>query len=417
MSNNNKQNWLILTQYFPPEIGAPQIRLMSMVKELEHNGINASVLTAMPNYPKGELFDGYKKKIVTKEKINGIDIKRTWVYAASGKASVPRILNYLSFTVSATIAALFGPKPDLVFVESQPLSLGLVAILMKWVRRVPYIYNIPDLQIEVAKEMDFVGNSLILKISKYLEDFFMKQSWKISTVTEAFMTHIHERGIEKNKITYLPNGADTNFLKPLFPNKKLISKWNLGNKKVFLYVGTHAFYHGLEIIIKAASILKNNKDIIFLMIGNGPERERIINMAESEHLDNIIFGESPYEEMADLYSISYCSIASLKNIQVSKQMRLSKIFPSLSCAKPVIYAGIGEAADLLNKHECGLIVEPENPIKLSETILKLAEDKTLQTKLGESGRRLVEKDYSWHTIINRWSNQINIRTSNKMDDI
>ena len=139
MEKEYPKNWLILTQYFPPELGAPQIRLSSMIEELKKHNINASVLTAMPNYPKGKVFDKYKNKFLINEKYKDISVKRTWIYAATGKSAIPRLLNYLSFTFTASLAALTGPKPGVIFLESQPLSLGIIALLMKWIRNVPYI--------------------------------------------------------------------------------------------------------------------------------------------------------------------------------------------------------------------------------------------------------------------------------------
>lgn len=407
MEQKHPKNWLILTQYFPPEIGAPQIRLSSMIKELKKHKIVPSVLTAMPNYPKGKLFEGYRNKFLINEKYNEISVKRTWIYAATGKSAIPRLLNYLSFTFTAALAALTGPKPEVIFLESQPLSLGIVALLMKWIRNVPYIYNIPDLQIEVAKEMNFMRNKIFLKLSGKLETYLMKHSWKVSTVTEAFMRYINENnGINLNKITFLPNGADTNFLQPRPPNKDLLSKWDIRNKKVFLYVGTHAFYHGLDVIIETASILKKNEEILFLMIGDGPERTRIIKKAEALKLKNIKFKQSPYSEMAELYSIAHASIACLKNINVANQMRLSKIFPSLSCEVPVIYSGKGEAAKIISSNNCGITVEPENPAELAKAILSIAENESYKNELGKAGRNMVKKSYGWETIINKWIKQL-----------
>ena len=407
MKQNYPQHWLILTQYFPPEIGAPQIRLASMIEELRKHNINPTVLTAMPNYPKGKLFKGYKNKFLINEKYNDISVKRTWIYAATGKSAIPRLANYLSFTLTAALAALTGPKPEVIFLESQPLSLGIVALLMKWIRNVPYIYNIPDLQIEVAKQMNFMGNKVFLKLSNSLETYLMKNSWKVSTVTEAFMKHINEvNGINMDKITFLPNGADTNFLKPIPPNKNLLSKWDIRNKKVFLYVGTHAFYHGLDVIIETASLLKNNEEILFLMIGDGPERKRIIKKAATLKLKNIKFKQSPYIEMPELYSIAYASIACLKNISVANQMRLSKIFPSLSCEVPVIYSGKGEAATIISSNNCGITVEPENPSELAKAILSISENENYKNELGKYGRNMVTKSYSWKTIINNWIKQL-----------
>src|SRR5262245_53791163 len=131
MVNTRWKRWLILTQYYPPEIGAPQIRLRAVVRELQRYGIHVEVLTAIPNYPAGKIFAGYSGRWKIKESIDGVPITRTWVYAGTGKSKLVRLTNYLSFTLTALVVALTGPRPDIIFVESQPLSLGLVAVLMK----------------------------------------------------------------------------------------------------------------------------------------------------------------------------------------------------------------------------------------------------------------------------------------------
>ena len=393
--------WLILTQYYPPEIGAPQIRLRSVAHMLRRHGIAVEVLTAMPNYPAGKIFPGYVGRWHMREEIDGIAVRRTWVYAGTGKSASIRLANYLSFTCTALLATLTGPRPDVMLVESQPLSLGLVAILMKWLRGVPYIYNVPDLQIDVAQQLGFMHNKSFLRFAAALENFFLHQSWKISTVTHRFIEHFQSRGLPRTQITFLPNGADTEFLKPQSPNPALLDRWGLHGKKVFLYVGTHAYYHGLDTLIEAAALLRERSDIVFLMIGSGPERARLKQMSADRGLPNIIFGQSPYEEMDQLYSIAYASIATLRKIEVAKSMRLSKVFPSLSCAVPVIYAGVGEAAELLEANKCGVVVEPEDPTLLAQAIVRLASDPTIRHEMGYAGRALVEREYSWSIIVGR----------------
>jgi glycosyltransferase involved in cell wall biosynthesis len=394
--------WLILTQYYPPEIGAPQIRLRAVAHMLRRHGIAVEVLTAMPNYPSGKIFPGYTGRWYTREEIDGIAVRRTWVYAGTGKSASIRLANYLSFTCTALLAAMTGPRPDVMFVESQPLSLGLIAILMKWLRGVPYIYNVPDLQIDVAQQLGFIHNRSFLRFAAALENLFLHQSWKIATVTHRFIEHFHNRGLPRTQITFLPNGADTEFLKPQMPCRALLDRWKLYGKKVFLYVGTHAYYHGLDTLIEAADLLRAHSDIVFLMIGSGPERARLKQLSVNRGLANIIFEQSPYEEMPQLYSIAYASVATLRQIEVAKSMRLSKVFPSLSCAVPVIYAGVGEAAELLEAHECGVVVTPEAPALLAQAIVRLASDSTRRHAMGWAGRALVEREYSWSTIVGRW---------------
>ena len=400
--NKEKNRWLILTQYYPPEVGAPQIRLRSVARELKKHNIDVEVLTAMPNYPAGKVFPGYTGCWKMREVIDGVPIRRTWIFGGTGRSPIVRLANYFSFTFTAMLAALFGPRPDVLFVESQPLSLGLVAILMKWLRGVPYIYNVPDLQIDVARQMGFMKNNLFLRVAWGLENFFLRQSWKVSTVTHRFIEHFQSRGLPAEQLTFLPNGADSEFLKPQETCQEMLKRWGLKGKKVFVYVGTHAYYHGLDTLIEAATILRDKSNIAFLMIGNGPERPRLKEMVAERQLTNVVFGESPYEEMDRLYSIAYASVATLRNIDVAKSMRLSKIFPSLSCKVPVIYAGIGEAAELLKANKCGVAVTPEAPDLLAQAIEKLAQDPTARDEMGLCGRRLVEKEYSWSAIVERW---------------
>jgi glycosyltransferase involved in cell wall biosynthesis len=402
------RRWLILTQYYSPEIGAPQIRLRSVAKELQQHGIEVEVLTALPNYPIGRIFSGYGGRWKIKESIEGVPVTRTWVYAGTGKSVPVRLANYLSFTFTALITALTGPRPDLMFVESQPLSLGLVAVLMKWLRKVPYVYNVPDLQVDAARQMGFMKNRYFLQVAFQLENFFLRQSWKVSTVTHRFIEHFRGRGLSGEQITFLPNGADTDFLKPCAPSEQLLDRWGLHGKKVFLYVGTHAYYHGLETLIEAATLLRENSDIAFLMVGDGPERARLKAMCVDRKLDNVIFGTSPYEEMDQLYSIAFASIATLRNMEVARGMRLSKIFPSLSCGVPVIYSGFGEAADLIGATKCGMVVEPENPTLLAEAVKTLASRPEMRSDLGRSGRTLVEREYSWSAIVQRWLTEIGL---------
>jgi glycosyltransferase involved in cell wall biosynthesis len=397
-----RPRWLILTQYYAPEIGAPQIRLRALARELRRRGIEVEVLTAFPNYPAGRIFPGYAGRLAMREEIDGVAVRRTWIYAATGKSAAVRLANYLSFTCSALGAALFGTRPDLLFVESQPLSLGAIAVLMKWLRGVPYVYNVPDLQIDVARQLGFMQSGVLLGLALGLENFFLRRSWKVSTVTRRFIEHFRGRGLPADQITYLPNGADADFLAPRPPSAELIDRFGVRGRKVFLYVGTHAVYHGLDTLLDAAARLRDRDDLVFLMIGDGPERSRLIERSARMGLRNVLFGTSPYEEMDRLYSIAWAGVATLRRMPVSEGMRLSKVFPSLSCGVPVVYSGSGEAADLLADRECGLVVEPENPAALAATLTRLADDPDLRCRLGSNGRALVETEYSWTAIVERW---------------
>jgi glycosyltransferase involved in cell wall biosynthesis len=242
----------------------------------------------------------------------------------------------------------------------------------------------------------------MLSLMTKLENLFLRQSWKISTVTDRFIEHFESRGLPRSQISFLPNGADTDFLRPLPPDKDLLERWGLHGKKTFVYIGTHAYYHGLETLLEAAALLRRRKDILFLLIGDGPVREPLKALAQERRLNSVVFGASPYEEMARCYSIAYASIAVLKDIEVARKMRLSKVFPALSCGVPVIFSGAGETPELLERHGTGIAVQAEDPAALARAIEELADDPARRDAMGKAGRELTEKEFSWQAIVRRW---------------
>lgn len=403
------RRWLIVTHYYPPEIGAPQIRLSALAWELQRNEIEVEVLTALPNYPTGRIFPKYRGRIFHREMVDGVLVRRTWIYAATGR-SFRRVVNYLSFSLTALVPALFGPRPELIFIDSRP-TLGLVGVLMKWLRGVPYVYNVPDLAVQVASQHGVSIGGLALKLGEKLERLFLGQAWRISTVTPSFIDQLTAMGVSRERITFLPNGADPDFLRPQPPCPELLQRWRLAGKKVFAYVGTHALYHGLDVILDAAERLREHPEIAFLLVGNGPERQRLREAAAARGLTNVVFGESPYSEMARLYSITYAAIATIRGMEVAQQMRLAKVFPALSCGVPVLHSGPGECGKLLEQCGCGLSTPPEDADALADAVLALAEDPTRREQMGAAGRRLIETEYSWQFLVRRWLDELGVVSS------
>jgi len=404
MDKNPKKKWLILTQYYPPEMGAPQIRLRNFARELRKHGMNVSVLTAMPNYPLGKIFDEYTGRWSVHEEIDGIPVKRLWVYACNARSGIARIANYCSFALSA-LSLLFAPRPDVLFVESQPLPLGLVALLMKWLRGVPYVYNVPDLQVDVARQLGFLRGPLLTLAFRF-ENLLLKSAWKVSTVTHAFVEHFVSRGVPATNVTFLPNGADTDFLKPQPPSTELLNRLQIHGKKVIVSVGTMAYYQALDTIVEAAEQLASEPEFVILMVGDGPERARIQELVRSKELTNVLFPKVPYEESAELYSVACAAIATFRNMAVARTMRPSKLFPALSCGVPVVFCGCGEAAELVERNKCGIAVPPQDGIALAQAIRKLASDNELRQRMGHNGRLLAEREYSWSGIVERWLSSV-----------
>ena len=398
---------VILTQYFAPESGAASVRLMALAQQLQKLGVRVRVITGMPNYPLGVVFQEYVGRLTAREEVNGVPVRRVWLYAASGRGTVKRLLNYLSFTVTASLALATEDRPDLIFVEAQPVTLALPAWAMRVLRGVPYVYNTPDLQVEHAADDGWVTIRWLIRAAAALESKLMRDAVCVTTVTHAFIEHFHQKyRIPRERLTFLPNGADTDTLRPLPADEAFAKRLGVEGKRVFTYAGTMAGYQGLEVLVDVAERLRHRSDIVLLMVGTGPMKDQLVRAAEARGLSNILFRTSPFEEMPQLMSITTASLVVLRPLEISKKMRLSKAIPPMACAVPVIFAGWGETAELIAREQVGLTVEPGDPDEMALAIAKLADDATLAKELGQRARLLAERQFSWTFLVADWMRQL-----------
>ena len=175
--------FLILTQYYPPEVAAPQVRLQAMAHELMRAGHEVEVVTAMPNHPTGRIFDGYRRRLSMTEVIDGVTVRRVWLYAATG-AGAKRMMNYASFTVTSLWGLLTSKRPDVLFVESPPLFLSLPARLICLVWRRPFVFNVADLWPDSATSMGLLRDGLLLRVLNAFEGWAYRRARWVNAVTE-----------------------------------------------------------------------------------------------------------------------------------------------------------------------------------------------------------------------------------------
>lgn len=395
--------FLILTQYFPPEVGAPQVRLYAMAGELQRRGHEVRVVTAMPNYPRGKVFAGYAGRWRVDETAGTIPVTRTWIYPATGRGVLKRLLSYWSFTFSSLWACLRGPRPDYLFVESPPLFLGATAWLASRLRRAPYIFNVSDLWPESAIAMGIVTNRFLVAVAERLERFSYRHALKVCAVTEGIREKIATVP-GSAPVLLLPNGVDVQAFRRIAGSS--IPGVHAG-EAVFLFAGTHGYAQGLDVIVEAARTLAARPGIRFVFAGDGPDKLRIVNLARG--LDNVTFLDPlPVAEMPRLFSASRASIVPLRKLDLFKSARPSKIMSSLACETPVVYSGEGETVELIEKHGCGVTVPPECAEKLAEAVERLAGDPAAAREMGRRGRELVVAEYSWESIVGRWLGEMEI---------
>ncbi|EJO5349220.1 glycosyltransferase family 4 protein [Clostridium botulinum] len=391
---------LFLTQYCPPEVGAPQNRIFEFAKQLKKFGHEVTILTAMPNYPKGEIFDGYKGKKIVKEELDGIKIVRTSIYATKDKGFVKRLRNYLSFTFSSVFTgSKYIDNQDVIITESPPLFLGWSGYVLSKRKKAKFIFNVSDLWPESAVKLEVLHNKFLIKASTWLEEFCYKKAAAVTGQTKGIVDNIVSRGFDKNKVHLITNGVDTEFFKKENRDEKLREEWGLNGKFAVCYAGIHGLAQGLEVIINAAELLKEEQDIQFVFIGDGPEKSKLQAMVKEKKLNNVSFQPVQLKpNMPRIIASMDATVVPLKKLDLFKGALPSKMFEALASQLPIVLAVEGEAERLINEANAGITVEPENPKEVAQAVLKLYKNKELKDKLGQNGRSYVIEHYSRESI-------------------
>ncbi len=393
--------FLILTQYFPPEIGAPQIRLAALARCLKVYGHEVEVVTALPHHLIGKIYPAYQHKIYVKDSFEGITVHRTWAYAATG-TGFARLINYLSFAFTCALGTMRAKRPDYVFVESPPLFLGVTGVAYSMFRRVPMIFNVADLWPDSVRELGILKPGLLLSLAERVEKWIYKRSRFVNSVTEGIRHVLIERKeVLQSKVLILPNGVDTSLFAPRKPDIALAKELKLDDHRIFVYAGTHGVAQGLLTLMDAAARLKTY-GVALLFIGDGPAKPMLLRRVTEANLTNVIFvGMQPVDEMPRFFSLATASIVPLVKGDLFKSARPSKILTSLASGVPVIFCGEGETASFLDASRAGLVVPPEDPEALADAIERLAKDPMLRDELATNARRLAQ-NFDWNTLVRRW---------------
>lgn len=393
---------IYLCQHFPPETGAPQIRVYEVSKELLNRGHQVEVLTAFPHHPKGVIPEEYRGMFYMFEEWDGIPVHRSWIYPSPKGSFWKRLASYFSFTFSAFYSIIKSKPTDVIICNSPPLFLGLTGYLGAKMKRAKFVFNVADIWPESAVELGILKNKRFIQMAEWLENFLYKKSWKIATATDGIRDYMIRKGKRPEDVFLLPNGVNTDTFVPKEKDTALLQKIGIEGKKVFMYSGNLGYAQGLDSILETAALVKETlPEVHFLFVGDGQEREKLLKMKDDLDLTNVTFyGSVPVTEMPRMFSIADYSIVSLRNIELFKGARPSKIFPAISSGVPVLYCGEGESAEILNEYYCGKIAPPEDPQGIAQAVKELASlDQEEYEKMCVNGRELAISQYSWKSIV------------------
>lgn len=392
---------LILTQYYPPEIGAPQTRLAALARELRRRNHTVEVVTAMPHHLLGRTYDGYRGSFYRRDEVDGIVVHRTWVYAATG-TGVRRMMNYLSFTISSLFGLWRAQKPDVVFVESPPLFLSVPGWLAAVRHRAKLVFNVADLWPDSVRDLGVMRDGPVFRVAEQLEAWTYRRADVVNAVTAGIReTLIAKKGVPRGKICFLPNGIDVDRFAPIPRDEALARTLALDERPVFLYAGTHGIAQGLHHLVDAAKLVERDAMIVF--VGSGPTKRALVERARRAKLDNVRFVDPvPLEHMPQYFSLAYASIVPLVRSELMRGARPSKLFPALASAVPIVYSGEGEGAALVRDGGVGVVVPPENPIALAAAMRSLIADAPSRDAMAQRARRAATEHYAWSAIVDDW---------------
>jgi glycosyltransferase involved in cell wall biosynthesis len=395
---------LYVSQYFPPEMGAPAARAAELSRHWANSGHEVSVLTGFPNHPTGVVPPEWRERLrdlTWHEQGDGVNVFRTWLWPLPNRKAHERMRNYASFFLSAAVRGLSLTRPDVIIGTSPQLLVGLAGWWLAFVHRVPFVFEVRDLWPE---SLTAVGagreGSALHRVLSAIAGFLYRQSDHIVVVTAAFKQHlVRYWQVPAEKISVVENGVESDLFAPSPAAEILLLRQYLAiGQDTFLvgYVGTMGMAHGLETLLEAASRLRQTDPrVLFLLIGEGAEKDRIKALALDQGLTNVRFlDQQPRENIPAFISVCAACLVLLKKTDVFKTVIPTKMLEFMSCGCPVILGVDGQAREIIDEAGAGIGIEPENPEALMDAVQRLAGDPILRRKLGNSGREYIVRRFS-----------------------
>jgi glycosyltransferase involved in cell wall biosynthesis len=389
---------LYLSQYFPPEAGATQSRAYDMAKSWTRLGHQITMVTEIPNHPSGIIPPAYKGRFYEKTNLDGIDIIRVWVKASPNKNFRNRMLFYLSYMLNAVIAGTFlvANKYDFIYATSPPLFVGGAALLLRVIKRIPFIFEVRDLWPESAVALGELKNPRTIAWASHLEEICYKKAAQIVVVTQGIYARLAQSGVPGEKLIIIPNGANIELFTFSCSDRERIRRdLGLSEKFVAIYAGIHGIAQGLETIIQTARLLQDRQDIHFLFIGEGPRKADLQRLATDYHLINITFlPEKPRTDIPSYLSAADIALIPLRKADIFTGVLPSKIFDAWACERPVIICIDGEARKVVESVYGGIYSPPEDSHKLAFTLREIATEPGKLLNMGKNGRKFTQDNHS-----------------------
>lgn len=378
---------LILPDNFPPEVNAQARRIFEHGKRWVERGVDVRVITCAPNFPQGKVYDGYRNSLYQTEIMAGIKVERVWSYIAPNAGVARRFLDQMSFGLTSFIAGLFC-RADLFMASTPNFFPAFSACFLSILKRKPWIFEIRDLWTESIIAVGAMKPNAVIRALAWAEQRLYRHADRIIVVSPAFKDQLIREGVDGGKIDVITNGVDRAEYMPRPRDPELEARLNVQGKFLFGYVGTHGMAHGLDLVLRWATKIRD-PSIHFMFIGHGAEKAALVALAAELKLQNVTFlSPVPHEEIARYLSLLDVALVPLRKTETFLGVIPSKIFEAASMHKPILLGVDGVTRTIVEEYGAGLFFEPENEAAFLEAAHRMAADSQLRAQLINGCERL-----------------------------
>jgi len=372
--------------YFLPEFGSAPILMNELATYLAERGHKTEVITTIPRLP---VKLKYKRRFCIKESNNGFQIKRYWTNMTSTPTG--RLIAWNIYTLWTILNIFNIRKGDVLFLRLPPLQLGLTGFMAQKIKGAKVLLSVQDIHPDLAIESGILRNPLAMRLAKALEKWVYKKSEEIVVISEGFKENLLNKDVNPQKLKVIPNWVDTDFLRPLPKDNPVAREFSFADKFVVMYSGTITLssFITLERILEAATRLKNDRDIVLAIVGEGMKKQSLEEKADQLGLKNVRFLPfQPYEDLPYLLASSDVLLVPLDK-EKSDLSVPSKLYNFMAAGRPILGLtdGLSEVARIISKTNCGMSVNPEDVKGIAETIQSLKNSKSHCAELGAYGRK------------------------------
>src|SRR5690554_4530100 len=403
---------LLLHQYFLEEDDPGGSRWNEMTKTWTAQGHEVTVIAGMMHANGLEKRAEYKGKYFVEKKQGAVSVHRTHVSESYNNGFLGRLWGYFSFMFSSLWAGLFKVKGeyDVVIVTSPPLFVGISGYLISRFKKAPMVFEIRDLWPESAIDTGVLTNKWVIKMAYAVEKFIYKKARLINVLTPAFYSTLRDKkNIKESKLIMIPNAADFSLSEEIvssFDRTEFRKQHDLDGHFVITYVGAHGVANHLEQVLEAGKALEDT-NVLFLLIGQGMEKARLMKLAEKMAVKNVRFIDSvPKKEVFKYILASEMGASVLKRVDTFKTVYSNKTFDYFSCKKPILMAIDGVSRDLVEAAEAGTYVEPENTSEYNRIIREYLNNPQRLDEEGESGYQYAKQNFDREVLANKYLDKI-----------